>query len=66
MMEYNDRQKIISSIKGVKKVIQQNITNTLKFKRIKPDFVVHGDDWKQGVQSTVRSKVIKELKNGRC
>ena len=63
MMEYNDRQKIISSIKGVKKVIQQNTHDyTKNLKRIKPDFVVHGDDWKKGVQSTVRSKVIKELK----
>ena len=61
-MEYNDRQKI-SSIKGVKKVIQQNTHDyTKNLKRIKPDFVVHGDDWKQGVQSTIRSKVIKELK----
>ena len=63
MMEYKDRQKIISSIKGVKKVIQQNTHDyTKNLKRIKPDFVVHGDDWKQGVQSTVRIKVIKELK----
>ena len=60
MMEYKDRQKIISSIKGVKKVIQQNTHDyTKNLKRIKPDFVVHGDDWKQGVQSTVRIKVIK-------
>ena len=29
----------------------------------KPDFVVHGDDWKSGVQSKVREKVINALKD---
>ena len=28
---------------------------------IKPDFVVHGDDWKTGVQRKIRLKVIKTL-----
>ena len=63
VMEYKDRFKIISSIKGVSNVIKQethDYTNNLK--KIKPDFVVHGDDWKQGIQSNVRNKVIKELK----
>ena len=63
VMEYKDRFKIISSIKGVSNVIKQethDYTNNLK--KIKPDFVVHGDDWKQGVQLDVRNKVVKELK----
>ena len=63
VMEYKDRFKIISSIKGVSNVIKQethDYTNNLK--KIKPDFVVHGDDWKKGIQSNVRNKVIKELK----
>ena len=29
---------------------------------IRPDFVVHGDDWKSGVQKKTRSDVIKTLK----
>ena len=63
IMEYSDRLKIISSIKGVKKVIQQNTHDyTKNLKKIKPDLVVHGNDWKQGVQSSVRNKVITELK----
>ena len=63
VMEYKDRFKIISSIKGVSNVIKQethDYTNNLK--KIKPDFVEHGDDWKQGIQSNVRNKVIKDLK----
>ena len=63
IMEYKDRFKIISSLKGVSTVIKQDThdyTNNLR--KIKPDFVVHGDDWKQGIQSNVRNKAIKELK----
>lgn len=63
VMEYRDRLKIISSLKGVSNVIKQDThdyTNNLR--KIKPDFVVHGDDWKQGIQLNVRNKVIKELK----
>ena len=30
-------------------------------KKIKPSYVVHGDDWKTGVQSKVRDRVIKCL-----
>jgi len=63
IMEYKDRLKVISSIKGVKKVIPQYEHDyTKNLKKIKPDFVVHGDDWKKGVQLKIRNKVIKELK----
>ena len=61
-MKYSDRLKVISSIKGVKKVIRQNTLDyTSNLRKIKPKFVVHGDDWKKGVQSKTRDKVIKEL-----
>ena len=33
-----------------------------KFKFIKPNFVVHGDDWKTGVQKKTRDRVVKTLK----
>ena len=30
--------------------------------KLKPDYLVHGDDWKIGLQSKMREKVIKILK----
>ena len=64
-MEYKDRFKIISSLKKVSKVIPQHthdyVFNLLK---LKPDYVVHGDDWKDGIQKKIREKVIKTIKNG--
>lgn len=63
IMEYKDREQIISSIKGVSKVIPQNTLDYVEnLKKIKPDFVVHGDDWKDGVQKKTRQRVIKILK----
>ena len=51
IMEYKDRFSIISSIKGVDHVIEQATLDYVpNLKKIKPDYVVHGDDWKVGVQ----------------
>jgi len=62
-MKFNDRLKVVSSIKGVDEVIRQNTLDyTNNLRKIKPKFVVHGDDWKKGIQSKVRAKVIEELK----
>ncbi len=61
-LKYEIRSKTVESIKGVKKVIpQETLDYTENLKKIKPDFVVHGDDWKSGIQSVVRQKVIKTL-----
>ena len=31
---------------------------------LRPNYVIHGDDWKTGVLKESREQVIKELKNG--
>ena len=62
-LNYNRRKIIIQNIKYVKKVIPQNTLDYVpNLILIKPDFVVHGDDWKKGVQKKTRDKVIKTLK----
>ena len=61
-MNYELRLKVVENIKGVKKVIPQNTLDyTDNLNLIKPDFVVHGDDWKDGIQSKTRENVIKVL-----
>mgnify|MGYP000215115431 CR=1 FL=1 len=58
-----DNLIIVKNIKFVNKVIPQNTfdyrPNLLK---LKPDYVVHGDDWKTGVQKKIRKQVIETLK----
>ena len=62
-LNYNRRKVIIENIKFVKKVIPQNTLSYVpNLKMIKPEFVVHGDDWKKGVQKQTRKDVIKTLK----
>lgn len=63
LLSYEQRKKIIENIKGVEEVIpQKNLDYSENLEKLKPDYVVHGDDWKTGVQKEIRDKVIKTLK----
>ena len=62
-LDFKRRKIIVENIKYVKKVIpQKTLDYVSNLKIIKPDFVVHGDDWKIGVQKKTRERVIKVLK----
>jgi phosphoenolpyruvate phosphomutase / 2-hydroxyethylphosphonate cytidylyltransferase len=62
-MEFEQRKAVIESIKGVSRVVpQETLDYVPNLQNLKPDYVVHGDDWKEGVQKTVRERVIKALK----
>lgn len=57
-----ERMRVISNLRHVKKVVVQDTVDYEKNLRLlKPDYVVHGDDWREGIQKQVRSKVIKVL-----
>lgn len=61
-MTYEQRLEVIQAISGVAEVVAQETLDYRKnLVRLKPDIVVHGDDWKEGVQSTTRSDVIAQL-----
>ena len=63
IFNYNQRKMIFESIKYVKKIIPQNTHDyTKNLKKIRPDYVVHGNDWKKGAQKKVRAKVLKVIK----
>ncbi len=62
-LDFKRRKIIVQNIKYVKRVVSQNTLDYVKnLELIKPDFVVHGDDWKKGVQKKTRLRVIKTLK----
>jgi phosphoenolpyruvate phosphomutase / 2-hydroxyethylphosphonate cytidylyltransferase len=62
-LKYEQRKIIIENIKGVSEVIAQHeLDYSVNLREIKPDFVVHGDDWKEGAQALTRQKVIDTLK----
>ncbi|MEA1955423.1 MAG: phosphoenolpyruvate mutase [Campylobacterota bacterium] len=61
-MTYEQRKEVIENIKGVLKVIpQETLDYRPNLEMLKPDIVVHGDDWKNGVQSKTRQQVIDTL-----
>jgi phosphoenolpyruvate phosphomutase len=62
-LEFEQRKVIVENIKGVAKVIPQlTLDYRPNLEELKPDFVVHGDDWKDGIQKGVRQQVIDTLK----
>ena len=61
-MSFEQRAEVVANIKGVEKVIAQDTLDYREnLQKIKPDYVVHGDDWKEGVQSETRKQVIETL-----
>ena len=63
LLSYEQRKKIIENIKGVKNVIpQRTLDYTPNLKKLKPDYVVHGTDWRNGVQQNIRQRVIETIK----
>ena len=63
IMKYEERKEVIENIKGVIKVVPQDTLDQVpNILNIKPDYVVHGDDWREGFQKKLREKVINVLK----
>ncbi len=58
-MSWAQRKVVVENVKGVDEVIPQEtldyVPNLLK---IKPDYVLHGDDWKTGVQAETRQRIV--------
>ncbi len=62
-LTYEQRKAVVENIKGVQHVIPQDTLDyTANLRKVKPDYVVHGDDWRSGIQAEVRQKVIEALK----
>ena len=65
-LTYEERYKIVKSLKNVNKIIKQKTWDySSVINSLKPDYFIHGDDWKKGVQKNTRLKVIKLLKKNK-
>ncbi len=63
-LNYEQRKKILLNFKGVKKVVPQPVHDySINLKKFKPDFMIHGDDWKTGYMKEFRDNCIKVLKS---
>ena len=62
-LSYDQRRIVVENIKGVKEVIpQETLDYVPNLRKLRPDYVVHGDDWRSGIQKETRERVIKVLK----
>lgn len=62
LLDTEARKAVYASLKGVTRVVEQDTLSYAKvLNELKPDYVVHGDDWRTGVQSSIREEVIAVL-----
>ncbi|MGI5084525.1 phosphoenolpyruvate mutase [Treponema putidum] len=62
-LSYEQRKQVVENIKGVSEVIPQEDWSYIpNLKKLKPDFIIHGDDWKSGSLSKIRDEVIEVMK----
>ena len=58
-LTFEQRRSVIENIKGVDNLIaQETLDYVPNLELIKPDYVVHGDDWQNGIQAKTRQRVI--------
>lgn len=61
-VSFDERVRMVKDIPEVDEVIVQNETlyeNTLR--KIKPDYVIHGDNWCEGPEKAIRDNAIKVM-----
>ena len=62
LLNFNQRKKILENISGISKVVPQNEWEYAKnILKLKPDYMIHGDDWITGSDKNLRSSSIKAL-----
>ncbi len=62
LMPFEERVALVENINGVSEVIEQrHLSYADNLRALKPDYVVHGDDWKSGFQKPIRDEVVEVL-----
>ncbi len=62
LIPFQERKALIENIRYVDQVVEQDELSYRKnLYMIKPAYVVHGDDWKEGIQKSIRGEVIEIL-----
>lgn len=63
-VSFEERIEMVKQIQEVDEVIiQDEIMYDKVLSQLKPDYVIHGDNWKEGPMATIRENVIEALKN---
>lgn len=61
-MTYEQRRQVVENIKGVAHIVPQDEWSYVpNLRKLKPDFIIHGDDWKTGPEQELRAEVIEAM-----
>ena len=62
LIPYEERKALIENIAGVERVVEQKtLSYATNLRALKPDYVVHGNDWCEGFQKPIRQEVCEVL-----
>lgn len=62
LIPFEERKVLFENLAGVSQVVEQTeLSYRENLEKLHPDFVVHGDDWKEGLQKPIREEVIQVL-----
>ena len=62
LIPFEERKALFENMAGVERVVTQNtLSYAENLRELKPDFVVHGNDWVDGFQKPIRQEVCEVL-----
>ncbi|MBO4315899.1 MAG: phosphoenolpyruvate mutase [Prevotella sp.] len=61
-LTYEQRKNVVENIKGVAEVVpQEEWSYAANLRLLKPDYMIHGDDWKTGPDRELRDEAFKVM-----
>lgn len=61
-LTWEQRKTVMEQLKGVSEVVPQDEWSYVEnLKKIKPDYIIHGDDWQYGPDKYIRDEVFKVM-----
>jgi phosphoenolpyruvate phosphomutase len=62
LIPFEERKALFENLAGVERVVEQkSLSYKENLEALKPNYVVHGDDWKEGFQKPIRQEVCDVL-----
>jgi phosphoenolpyruvate phosphomutase len=62
LVPLEERMSLFRNMRGVSEVVaQETLSYRENLLRLRPTYVAHGDDWRDGVQKAVRAEVVETL-----
>lgn len=62
LVPFSERKALVESISGVSRVVEQKeLSYAENIRALRPTYVVHGDDWRDGFQKPIRDEVVSVL-----